>query len=201
MIFIGDVHGKFSRYRDIIRRYPETVQVGDMGIGFRHNDGASMANPPHDSMEKGNHRFVRGNHDNPQACRNHPFWIPDGHFDGDMMFVGGAWSIDHAYRTPGLTWWEDEQLSFAELFSVHDRYMETKPRVMVTHTAPYSVPPRMGKPFFPNTDTRMEQAFESMLVEHQPELWVFGHWHVSFDEIINGTRFVCLNELEVFEHG
>ena len=35
-IFIGDVHGKYNRYRDIIRDCENTIQVGDMGIGFRH---------------------------------------------------------------------------------------------------------------------------------------------------------------------
>jgi hypothetical protein len=31
---------------------------------------------------------------------------------------------------------------------------------------------------------------------HQPELWIFGHRHVPFDQVANGTRFVCLAELE-----
>jgi Icc-related predicted phosphoesterase len=35
-----------------------------------------------------------------------------------------------------------------------------------------------------------------MFQEHQPKLWVFGHHHQSKDVQINGTRFVCLNELE-----
>jgi hypothetical protein len=30
---------------------------------------------------------------------------------------------------------------------------------------------------------------------HKPDLWIFGHWHCDADEVIDGTRFICLNEL------
>jgi hypothetical protein len=29
---------------------------------------------------------------------------------------------------------------------------------------------------------------------HQPKLWVFGHYHTDYDEVIQGTRFVCVNK-------
>jgi hypothetical protein len=34
-----------------------------------------------------------------------------------------------------------------------------------------------------------------MFIGHKPKLWIFGHWHVPFDEVIAGTRFICLPEL------
>lgn len=45
------------------------------------------------------------------------------------------------------------------------------------------------------TRTMLQKMFE----EHKPELWIFGHHHKSKDEVINGTRFICLDELETFE--
>jgi hypothetical protein len=34
---------------------------------------------------------------------------------------------------------------------------------------------------------------------YKPETWIFGHWHLSFDKVISGTRFICLNELDAID--
>ncbi len=201
--YIGDVHGKFRQYREIIRDRKNTIQIGDLGIGFRHAHGPKMGeftqNPPHDAMLQGNHRFIRGNHDNPGACNGHSRYIPDGTVEGDMMFIGGAVSIDKAWRNPGYSWWEDEELSIEQLNQLVDKYQEVKPQIMVTHDCPQSLAVSMIDPYGkldPRFASRSRQAFEVMLYHHRPKLWVYGHWHNSFDHIIEGTRFVCLAELE-----
>lgn len=63
---------------------------------------------------------------------------------------------------------------------------------MITHTCPSSVIGlvRGNKDYSSRTD----QALQSMLESHTPKLWVFGHFHTSFDEVINGTRFVCVDK-------
>jgi Icc-related predicted phosphoesterase len=70
---------------------------------------------------------------------------------------------------------------------------------MVTHECPESVAHQLfgveGKLKF-DFPSRTRQAFQSMFEMHQPEVWVFGHWHESRDVVISGTRFVCLAELE-----
>ena len=65
-----------------------------MGVGFRKF-------PPHlrTLMVEGGHRFIRGNHDNPDACRREGQWIKDGTVEDDVMFVGGALSVDRRWRT------------------------------------------------------------------------------------------------------
>jgi hypothetical protein len=40
---------------------------------------------------------------------------------------------------------------------------------------------------------------EELFNIHKPELWVFGHYHVSRTVEEQGTRFVCLNELETLD--
>lgn len=35
MRFIGDVHGKFKSYKTLIKDIPMSIQVGDMGVGFK----------------------------------------------------------------------------------------------------------------------------------------------------------------------
>lgn len=201
---IGDVHGYYTPYKNLIAQgEPPSIQVGDMGLGFRHigdhKDGEFTQNPPHAKMKAGNHRFIRGNHDNPGECKKNSQWIVDGTIEGDMMFIGGAPSVDKEYRTPDYTWWHDEELSDAELANLIGLYVTVKPRVMITHTCPAEMAnavmvqhrqDRIGE------ICRTERAFQNMFAAHQPELWVFGHWHHTVDYVLNKTRFVCLNELQ-----
>jgi hypothetical protein len=200
--FIGDVHGKFDRYKNIIKSVPNTIQVGDMGVGFRRlggpYDGEFSTNPPYDRMVEGNHRFIRGNHDNPSVCKRHTQYIADGAVEGDMMFIGGAFSIDKAYRTENYNWWAEEELSYVELDELVTKYLDTKPRVMVTHECPDSIADLLCDGFKLDLPSRTRSAFDSMWAGHKPEVWVFGHWHFSFDQVIMGTRFKCLNELETW---
>lgn len=206
MRLIGDVHGKYAQYKWIIRDCPESIQVGDMGVGFRiahdegpHRAGDEYSNPPHALMVKHHARFIRGNHDNPAACRRHSQCIPDGTVEGSTMFIGGAVSIDRAWRLEGYSWWPDEELSYSELQLLIDKYVQIKPRVMVTHDCPEEMAQAMLYHMHQeklNDGSRTRLALQAMLSAHSPELWVFGHWHRSLDVVSNGTRFVCLAELE-----
>lgn len=209
MKFIGDVHGKYARYKNLIKKSKDTIQVGDMGVGFRKlngdcHDSNFHVNPPYDRMVEGNHRFIRGNHDNPTVCKNHSQCIDDGHVEGDMMFIGGAVSIDRAFRQEGYNWWADEELSHKELINLTDKYIQVKPRIMVTHTCPEFLTSTMA--YAANRGEKLtgfpsvtQQAFDGMIYHHRPELWIFGHWHVDFDSIIDGTRYICLDELSTID--
>ena len=206
--FIGDVHGHFARYKTILKNSPyPTIQVGDMGIGFKKwPHGEFSANPPYDKMVAGNHKFIRGNHDNPSACKQHSQWIEDGRWirEGNttIMFIGGALSIDRAHRVEGYSYWSDEELSSERLMALVDLYEVVEPTIMVTHEFPDTIAEMIvneGRAtpikLDPRFASRTRQAFQSMFELYQPKLWLGGHWHVPFDKVINGTRFVCLPEL------
>jgi hypothetical protein len=201
---IGDVHGKYGAYKAILKNSPyPTIQVGDMGVGFfKWPHGEACTNPPFEKMVKGDHKFIRGNHDNPAVCQKHTQWIPDGTIENGVMYIGGALSIDRAFRIEGFSWWPKEELSIAELNQLVDKYIEAKPRVMITHECPDLVANELvryiGRDKF-DDPSRTRQAFQSMWSAHSPEVWVFGHWHHSFDHVLNGTRFKCLAELECFD--
>jgi predicted phosphodiesterase len=203
MRFIGDVHGKYNQYKNIIVDCPASIQVGDMGVGFKKWHGGELIfdkNPPFDAMAHGNHRFIRGNHDNPNVCRNHKFWIADGTVENDMMFIGGADSIDKAWRTEGISWWADEQLSMADWNVCFDTYVRNKPRIMVTHDCPRQIYPHLhSHHVFENADDITSRSLDFIFNEWKPEIWIFGHHHKSFDQVIDGTRFICLNELEFID--
>jgi len=198
MLLIGDVHGKYARYKKITKNLRNTIQLGDMGVGFRRAAGEAYANPPYDHMVAGNHRFIRGNHDNPSSCRRHSQCIDDGTVENDVMFVGGAFSVDAAYRTHGYDFWKDEEVSQDKSNEIIDTYLRVKPRIMLTHDCPIEIVSRMhSHHMFENSFT--QKLFQHLFEQHQPELWVYGHHHKSFTDTVKTTKFVCLNELELME--
>ncbi len=198
-VFIGDVHGKYGAYETIMKHNKNTIQIGDMGVGFRRYDGWNAGsyypNPPYDKMVEGGHRFIRGNHDNPSVCSRHTQWIADGSVEGEMMFVGGAYSVDKDFRVEDFSWWPDEELSHKDFELVQETFKKHKPRIMVTHDCPAEVVPAIHtKSLFGMS--RTQHYLQECFAAHQPDIWIFGHHHKSFRYKINGTLFICLNELE-----
>lgn len=204
---IGDVHGKTGDYKRLVRSMPpdqRSIQIGDMGVGFQGVRIHEM------SM---NHRWFRGNHDAPAKCRAHKNYLGDwGYLPEDKLFwIAGAFSIDRAWRVEGISWWPDEELSVEELGRVYDYYVETKPKYVISHEAPSKAAARMlmdltigGDPgyFSAKLDcchSRTAQAMQAMLDVHQPDEWVFGHYHVSKTFDAQGTKFTCVPELGIYD--
>jgi Icc-related predicted phosphoesterase len=187
ILFIGDIHGDTKTWERLIteKEYDLTIQIGDFGAGF-------VPIPEQYDLK---HKFIRGNHDSPEKCKESPRWIPDGTFypEYKMYFVGGAYSIDKNYRTPFLDWWPDEECSYEELTFFINDYIEKRPLIMVTHDFPHSVAQKMfrGMGGYPITSTRTSYALDVMLSSHKPKYWFGGHWHEEKNMIIDGTHFVC----------
>ena len=191
--FIGDIHGDIGAYLTITEGCKNTVQVGDFGAGF--------VELPHFYVHD---RFIRGNHDNPEICRQHPQWIEDGHVEktdlsNTIMYIGGAWSIDHASRTPGKDWWFDEELNDYQFEELYEKYKTLQPDIMVTHDCPHGInnlliqsSPNMSISSIRYMKTKTTHWLARMWHIHQPKIWIFGHHHVNIDERVNGTRFICL---------
>ena len=194
--FIGDIHGAYLPYLSVIEPVKETVQVGDFGLGFGTRGDPKYVDSLFTEYE-GKHRYIRGNHDSPSHCKQSSHWIQDGTVEDNTMFVGGAASIDRAWRTEGLNWWADEELSIAQLNDLVYLYDTVKPDIMVTHDCPeflaneVMIPLVNGIKNFPSV-TR--QAFDSMFSLRKPEIWIFGHWHHPLDYMYRGTRFICIPE-------
>lgn len=196
---IGDRHGLRERYAEIIAECDRSVQVGDFGIGF---GSPAEEQADLDFMKSvGDHRFIRGNHDDPRQCQKTDRWIPDGTIEDDIMFIGGARSIDRAYRVAGVDWWEGEECSQKQLSHFIRLYEDVRPRIMVTHDCPDTVASRLFNDLSPRLPSRTRWAFDMMLEQHRPDLWVFGHWHRSARQTIKGTDCICLDELEVVDIG
>jgi len=136
-----------------------------------------------------------------------PSCIPDGTVENDVMFIGGAWSIDNPDAPPGwykrtkdYDWWADEECSDEEFEQMFETYKRVKPRVMITHDFPAKVSYQMfwesgilRGPVYPNrTSTWFDKFFDA----HQPEEWYAGHWHQTMQYKHGNTKFMCIGILD-----
>lgn len=206
--FIGDVHGETNQYQKKLRQKfsgQRTFQVGDMGIGFSGTPGLHK-----DIMSGGDHKWIRGNHDDPAKCAQ----LSDRGYAGEfgyyedikMFFLGGAFSIDYMWRVPGVSWWQDEELSYPQLAAAVDLYEKVKPEIVATHEAPTQAATWMltqvlggfRKEKLRCGDSRTSVALQMMFDIHKPKEWVFGHYHANKSFDWKGTKFTCVGELNTY---
>ena len=210
MLIVGDIHGKIDQFWSICFDYwsdnpqGKIIQLGDVGF---HNSYEKLIKLFRSTYaHKGLLTIVPGNHDDYARCiesRGSSKWKYTGGIkihnttsQEDMFFQRGANSIDKHLRTEGRDWFSNEEMSYTQLGKAVDLYIEQKPKYMFSHTCPSSVKKQL---FGYDESSRTEQALQVMFELHQPEYWFFGHFHRHVDEVINGTRFICLAELQTFE--
>jgi hypothetical protein len=235
MWFLGDVHGEFKTYNWVLnkmmlpkdRPYPElsvdltaelqqtveevsgvqskgldcSLQLGDMGVSW-DEDVEALQNI---SMQ---HRFIRGNHDNPELCRTIPNFIGDWGYDEhtDIFWVGGGFSIDAAVRqrdmklkrVKGPIWWPDEEIAKKEHKKIREVYAKAEPRILVSHEGP----PAVKSVVLPweHAKHRINSDTEGLLYDlwcmYPPDLWICGHYHRKAEWNAGKTDFVVLNEMK-----
>lgn len=201
---VGDCHGMLAELKNVIQKIPKDeliFQVGDLGIGFKN---CLVPNFPT------NFKFAVGNHDDRNLAADHPNYAGDWGYlaQHETFFMGGAYSIDNPYqnrfyrRTPFINWWPWEELSEEEFAQVEKLYREIRPRFMITHDAPEILYPSLltssGRDPTDIIENRTAKFLDKLFSIHQPEAWVFGHWHMSQTYLLGGTQFRCLAELETY---
>jgi hypothetical protein len=145
----------------------------------------------------GNHEPVLGIDNMPETdigigetvyqIRNNPFvaYLKRGKvytIDGfKILVLGGALSIDKAYRTPNVTWWEREYWSQKE---EQDMFTLLKTEnvfdCVVSHTGPNRINKMLFQyPAYLPKLTRDEVAFLNDRIDAQIQYrdWWSGHWH------------------------
>lgn len=215
MIIIGDIHGKYASYHRIIRNLKQdTIQLGDFGFKESHEWHRANVDPER-------HKVLFGNHDY-YPMFNEPHSLGDFSYKNGLMTIRGAKSFDRAgtdwvwkqvdketkklmletaIRLEGVDLFEwQEEMGHQKSEEVIDSFIEHRPSIVVSHDCPSMVREAMMETMGRELRrTRTDQMLQACLEHHQPDLWVFGHYHKSFDRTMNGTRFVCLEELEVME--
>ena len=197
MYIISDIHGDVNTFLKLMSKKPlqekEVVLLGDVGYGFpefdveRFNDYL-LRNP------RIRFYIIQGNHDNAE-CMGVPIanvrYITTKtgsivhYIDGNsVIMIPGALSYDKNMRVPGVSWWENEQLSEEQL--AESIKLATSCDIILSHDAPL----QQYFMFFPETKpSRTNRALDMLLMElirtQRKTLWLHGHLHENYIDIFD----------------
>ncbi len=190
MLIIGDVHGKLDKYIDLVIDHEgPTLQLGDMGFDYE----------PLRILDQNRHKFFGGNHDNYDKYNGCVHALGDFGIWHNVFYARGAWSMDWQCRTEGLDLWTTkEQLNYSQSLECLDMYTTIKPNIVITHECPNFIHDELFH-YNPLFGTSTALLFDHMYLEHQPEVWIFGHHHRTTNLLHGTTLFQCLGELATTE--
>lgn len=219
LLFLGDNHGSWDGLLFKIKKNNisnvNIISVGDLGIGFYPSRDMSTCDMLDKQFKQRNINFygIRGNHDDPsyfkgenRVCLNNFELIEDysvlEHGSKLIQFIGGATSIDRTGRAAGVSYWENEGVIF-------NKDSCQKVDILVTHTAPsHCFPQQFNEMVYgwaredaylleDLTDERavMDKIFKLC----SPSLHLYGHFHSSWTERVNGCVSRLLNIDELYE--
>jgi hypothetical protein len=219
IFYIGDHHGDWKQLFWFANRLKlencYLISVGDSGIGFRpKNEQIENINVLNNKFKKLGITFmsIRGNHDDPsyyngdnkiqldnfQTIEDYTVMEHNGKL---IQFIGGATSIDRTMRREGISYWSGESLNFQK-----DRLQKVD--TLVSHTAPsWCFPQAFNEMVYSwareDADLLEELTDERAVMDEiakvcQPSLHLYGHFHDSWSEEINGCKHRLLNINEIW---
>lgn len=190
---IGDVHGLTKAYLKLVKEADYSVQLGDHNFDYSH-----MAD-----LDPTRHKIVGGNHDNYDKLVHIPHYLGDYgmvELGGlSFFFIRGGFSVDHKYRIPGISWWEQEELTYEQCLACIEAFKLYKPSLVLSHECPFECC-RTTNSVITNSwkvnPSKTCQMLQECWYSHKPEVWIFGHHHNrGWQQKLGDTQFMCLGEL------
>jgi DNA repair exonuclease SbcCD nuclease subunit len=214
-LFVGDIHSDFESFEILVRfmlyRVPgisRVVQVGD--FGFWPSQPSWLWYPK--STLPVPVFFIDGNHEDHAALRKAALfevkkvsenydaaYIPRGYAEGGYVYCGGATSYDRAYRTEGLDWFPEENITDEDIRRAIRNCEGKSIRIMVAHETireAFRIIKRPGWSFADQNRERLEELFHAA----RPEIYIHGHYHFHREYEYLGCRFICLQNPDHFRH-
>lgn len=115
--------------------------------------------------------------------------LPDGR---NILFIGGAESIDRDSRTLGVDWFPEESINHSNIENLPDTEID----IVISHTCPVEMYEDITKK---SNIYKMigpsERALSYVLDKYKPNLWYFGHYHLFLKGQIRNTKWFCLNTI------
>lgn len=212
IIFIGDVHGDFSALNSFMNkqyfkhRTPITfIQCGDCAY-FWVNEPTPKIKVPHKCKLiwiPGNHEdwekidmYERGKlhelQDNVFLATFGAMEIIDGY---NTLFCGGADSVDKRMRYLGIDWFPQEIIDNNDMNFLFDKVEKKKVDILVSHTCPSRIFKKL-KDTAPWLEEKSNDpstfALDIIVDTFNPDLSVFGHFHIFQEGKIKDLRWTCL---------
>lgn len=207
----GDLHAEFNRLDRFCAKMETNVDdvmivLGDAGINFEggfmdrlkkerlsllpvtlfcihgnHEQRPATLPEYHEVAWHGGNVYIEDAYPNILFAKDGEVYTLNGY---QTIVIGGAYSIDKPLRTPGVSWWEDEQPSEAIKQRVESQLEchHWAIDVVLSHTTPLKYEPR--ETFFPGLDqSRVDKSTETWLGEIESRLtykaWYCGHFHIN----------------------
>ena len=218
MYFLGDVHAESPLMRDFLNSEEKyCLQLGDFGFIFKYNDWKWNRFLNHFEKNYPNKMIftVLGNHENYDSIEKMPvkdmfgarcrkirsnvYAIERGEIlsiEGlNILCIGGADSIDKAWRQDGISWWAQEKISDTDVKKTVEKGSTCSFDMVCSHAMPAFF---MLQNFTPCFQTGSEFSLEKIYCDiennggHIP-LWIGGHVHNSIDMTYNDTLFRSLD--------
>ncbi len=224
MIYVtGDTHGEQSRFYEINLHGESNWTDKDVLIicgdfGFIMHDGYIESL----FLDKLEHKpyticFIDGNHENFPAIFKYPeeTWCGGKihrirknvlhlmrgqvfEIQGKRIFtMGGAYSIDRAFRSLGYSYWNEELPSKEEYDEAVKNLKKAENSVdyIISHTAPKEII-RLMKAVPDMHDIELTGFLEWIMYEVKFTKWYFGHWHKD-EEVTDKFRAVYFDVLQI----
>ncbi len=210
----GDTHGEQLRFFEENMQGEHSwtkddylMICGDFGFVFRDTPYERVFL---DKLEEKPYTicFVDGNHENFPVIYSYPKEKWNGGYvhrirknivhlmrgqvytiEGKTFFtMGGGYSRDRMYRTPGVSWWPQEMPNNDEYREATQNLKEVGNKVdyILSHTAPKEVVHLMGR-FCDDHEVELNGFFDWVMYEIDFKRWYFGHWHT--DSEFAGGKF------------
>lgn len=219
ILAVGDIHGDWGKLNTLVnKKRPSIVlQCGDFGWwpqwevkrntvyhlrekSWTHK-GAKLPSDTRLYFCDGNHenhwdleKLMCADRTKPVNLYSNVFYMPRGCVlqlpDGrNVLFIGGADSIDKNLRTLGIDWYPEELITREDVDYISG--IKEKIHIVISHTCPEEIIPdhmRVDKIRDPS-----RRALSLILEYLKPDLWYFGHWHTQATGIYGNTRWIALD--------
>lgn len=204
---IGDVHGRFNHIKEALplTKVNALFQVGDFGYfpTMENKEVESLKELPFPVF------FCDGNHEDHEALKKAKEYRNDGYPSNiyhmprgsvvsvnglNVLFFGGANSIDKNERTPGLDWFPEETISESDMYNLPDCTID----VVISHTCPDEFFPTVKKAvgsLYTEKD-HSRKALSYILNKYKPMRWYFGHFHKAIEGTYKDTQWRCLDKID-----
>lgn len=221
LLFLGDIHGSWYHLLNMIDEAKinnaNVICVGDIGVGFKKSikDEYFYFNQLNETFKAANINFfgIRGNHDNPlffckknRVCLDNFELLEDYsvlQYDSKLIqCIGGAISLDRTIRKEGQSYWSDEPACFKKTKC-------KKTDILVTHTAPSRCFPQKFNDFVFSWAKHDNLLLDDLIAERvlldkifaqcNPTIHLYGHFHSSKTEIIDGCKHKLLDVNEIWQ--
>lgn len=229
IMMVGDTHGSSERLNEIITAESPDILIilGDGGFYWPERDYHSGA--PRIRMDDRNLQdlvlgdtkvfWLPGNHEpwdflerkygrygvDPLEVIPNLWYCPIGSHitvnGANILFIGGADSVDKAYRKRGLSWWAEEILTEKDYaWLLANSLTITSYDIVCAHTCPseFNIAGtlKQGTGLYADKFTDpTRDVLSKVLNVVNPSYWFFGHWHLYQQGAYAGVQWTALNTI------